>query len=260
MPRTRWTPLALALALLLLAPEASHARRPYFGEDARITEQGKVELETGFEWTNRSRQPGSYLTYGMPLRLNYGIRKDRLDASLVTSVVRANPRGFATSTGMTDTRLLLKRALPGRELAEGELAAVYLDVKLPTGDDKKSLLLGTGEADAGLGVAWEARRGEARYRMSGSFHKAGDPAGMDLKDYACVSFGLERPTDRGILVVGELHGRTRVVEADEAPQLVLMVGSKKEIRRNLVFDTGFAFGLTESSPSLVMKTGLSTSF
>lgn len=259
MPRTRWTVFSLALAMLLLLPAPSHARRPHFGEDARLAEKGKLELETGFEWTNRSKSPGSYLTYGMPLRLNYGVKGD-LDVSLLTSVVRANPRGFAIETGMTDSRLLVKKALSGKDLPANEKAAVYLDVKLPSGDDAKSLLLGNGETDFGLGLAWETSEGLSRYRMSGSLHKAGDPQGIDYKDYATFSFGFERPTDRGIVAVAELYGRTRVLESDEAPQLVLLVGSKKEMRKNLVFDTGFAFGLTESSPSLVVKTGLSTSF
>ncbi len=255
----RTTAFALALLLLVASAAPAHARRPHFGEDARITETGKLEFETGFEWANRSRTPGSYLTYGVPLRLNWGARPG-LDVSLVTAAVRANPRGFAIETGITDTRLLVKRALTPKELPPDEKLAWYLDAKLPTGDDKKSLLLGNGEADLGLGLAWEAGSDGNRYRMSGSFHAAGDPEGVDYKNYATYSFGVERPTDRGIVAVAELYGRTRVFETDESSQLVLLVGTKKEWRKNLVFDTGLAFGLTESSPSLVAKTGLSTSF
>lgn len=249
------------LALLIVAAFAlpAHARRPYAGEDAALTPKGHVEIGTGFEWENRSRTPGSYKIYGVPVRLDWGF-KDGMDLSIESAMIKANRRGYSVETGPTDTRLILKKKLTCKDLAPNEFLAVYADAKLPTGDETKSLLLGTGKADLGLGLAYELHEGASRYRMSGSYVVAGDPAGIDFKNYITYAFGFERPTDRGIIAVAELSGRSRVVESDEASPLVLHLGAKKDLRKDLTFDIGFGAGLSEPTPNLIFKTGLTRRF
>ena len=251
--------LTTTLIILGVLSSGAIAKGPFNGEDAKITNEKTLELETNFIWMNQSHFPGAHKSFGEEIRFDYGIRKN-MDISLITSFVKASPYGQKNETGITDSRLIIKKNINSPSFIADENLAWYADVKLPTGDDKKSLLLGTGKTDYGLGLTYSVPDGNDLYRMSASYTLIGDPANIDYKNIFSYSFGLERPTDRNFKILFELSGSSRKHEIEETSTATLMLGAKKEINHKKSIYIGAGFGLTESAPDLNVKTGVNFRF
>lgn len=250
---------------LLLAGLASAALaiRPFTGEDGRILMLSDQKLsfwalELGFEWSNQSDNPGSHKRWGVPFRLDHF--SNLWQISLLGDWREINPRnGTAKVSGMADSRLIIKRPL-FIELPQGEALCWYLDAKLPTGDDKKSLLLGTGKTDAGLGLAWTRDEAGHSWHLSTAWQKVGDPANIDLKDRFSFAVGYEQELKNRLTALAELSGASRQHEVEDSSNLGLMLGLRKRLPHSRTLDAGVTFGLTESAPDFQARTGLRWQF
>jgi hypothetical protein len=251
--------ILLSLAILFVVVTTTFANGAFIGEDATLTAQGKWELETNFIWMNQSNDPGSHKSYGGELRINRGLR-DNLDVSIITSFLSVNPYSTVNESGIGDTKLIFKRKLTVENQKPGEDLSLYLDLKLPTGDESKSLLLGTGQSDYGIGLSYQLKEEKNLYRFSGGYKIIGDPDNIDYKNIFNYSFGLERETDGGIIALAEVYGESRKHEAEETSTMMFMVGAKKELTKNKTFHIGLAFGVTESSPDLYINSGVKFKF
>lgn len=255
----------ITAACLLLAGFASAALavRPFTGEDGRMLmlDDQSVHtwgLELGFEWANQADSPGSHKRWGVPFRLDHFSNLWLI--SLTGDWRQINQRnGTARISGMGDARLIIKRPL-FMELPDGESLCWYVDAKLPTGDDKKSLLLGTGKTDAGLGLAWTKDEAGHSWHLSTSWQKVGDPANMDLKDRFAFAAGYEQQLKNRLTALAELSGASRQQEAEESSNLGLMLGLRKKLPKSKTLDAGVTFGLTESAPDFQARTGLRWQF
>jgi hypothetical protein len=242
-------------ALLIGSGVNSHARRPFDGEDAKITETGHWEVEAGFEWVNQSQFPGSHKRWGAPLRLTRGLA-NQMDLALETAWMKVNPRGAIEQSGIEDSRLILKKSLLAANYHGNEQLSWFGEVKLPTGDEKKSFILGTGKTDYGIGLAWEGFADHVNYRMSGAYLISGDPDNIDLKNVFRYAFGLETEIEKNLTGLFELHGRSRQHETEETSTMTAMFGVRKKLSETRTADLGLSFGVTESAPDLTIRTGM----
>lgn len=252
----------LTLCFLLLAGlvQAALAVRPFAGEDARmlmIGDEGKLHLwalELGFDWSNESDSPGSHKRWGLPFRLDHWTNLWQI--SLLGDWREINPRSAAGKiSGLADSRLLIKRPV-FLELPAGESLCWVADIKLPTGDEKKSLLLGTGKTDAGIGLTWTRDGKDHAWHLSTDWQKIGDPANIDLKDRFRFHLGYEQALKNKLTALAELSGSSRQHAAEDSSSLGLMLGLRKKLPRNRSVDAAVNFGLTEAAPDFQARTGL----
>jgi hypothetical protein len=247
--------LVISMVFTLSCP--TFANGAFIGEDSTIAPVGRWEIESNFIWTKNNQNMSKYKEYGGYFRFERGIKED-ISLSLITPFIKVEPNGLSDESGIGDCNFIVKKKLSTK--SKGEDLAIYMNIKLPTGDEEKSLLLGTGETDYGVGVSYQHKEEDTLYRFSTGYTVVGDPDNIDFNDRFNYSFGIEKMTDRGIIVLGEVYGESRQSEASDDSIIVFTVGAKKRIRKNRVFHFAISFGGTNETPDVRLNSGVKFSF
>jgi Putative MetA-pathway of phenol degradation len=187
-------PLAL---LALLGPPPLWAQELNESPAVRDGHRPRFELSSGVDFERGDFGTGSEIEkVAVPLTARVSVGRLRASAQLpwvrVTApgnviaptgplglpilVDPSRPAEISTREGLGDLRVGLAYDLPG----EGFAASVRAGVKLPTASRSEGL--GTGEADYHAGIDVSTKLGAVVPFASVTYTRAGDPAGVDLKN------------------------------------------------------------------------------
>lgn len=247
---------SLLVGLVLLSiPFPADAIRPFLTTETAVPiEHGKSLLLGGFKYERFASNDREYTLQG---ELRYGLITN-LDFEVeVPLLIGDFPDGH--ETGLGDLRLKTKvRFLKGREANPLSLAGM-LDIKFPSASRDKGF--GTGEPDIGLlGIA-SKEFFPVTVHLNLGYTLVGNPPGQDLRDELKYSLGMELETVlSGLIVVGELSGKTSRKASVSQRRLDLLGGAVVNLAATVSFDFSLILGLINTSPDFGFSSGLAYRF
>ena len=150
--------------------------------------------------------------------------------------------------------------LKGRYYAteqDGPLPFIDLvgSIKFPTADEDKGL--GTGEADFTMMAEFARRLQNEAWIVLGEigYTFVGEPSDYDVDNRWLYSVGLAYELNPKVTLSGYLDGRTAIIESNEDPLSILMIGEYK-FRPDLRLDTLLEVGLNDGAPDLALTFGV----
>lgn len=255
-------PVFLTIFLtILLMPHLAFAHRPLTTESAYPVDIHKVKLESGLRYSNFSKGDESY---DVNLELNYGV-VNNLDIGIEVPYVFWRPehgeRADTTGDVILKSRLLLLKGREGNPIS----ITVQPFFKLPASENKQSILqsgpgLSSGETDFGfLFIATREMEPMIAHLNLGYIFINRPPFGTDYKNIFTFKLAMEYKGDNNLDVVGELTGTT-----NENPHkddiFTVLFGVRHPLRKGLLVDVGYSFGVSDSGPDSVVTAGLTKNF
>jgi hypothetical protein len=245
----------LVLSILVLRPgEHARAGHPLGTEDAETLGRGAIEVEFNYERSSagagvRDTILGNSYTLGLTSGIDLG--------TSFAYVSHIPGGGSETVRGMADTEVTLKTSF-GDEGGWTPALGGKAGALLPTGDETKGLGAGRASGIFTAIATWEAD--PVLIHLNTGITIAGRPIGSrDRDDSVSANLAAEwEATNRYVLVGEYLWEKNIGVSGSVLSEF--LVGGKVEISRNLTFDAGIRWGMTDASPDVTYLAGVTLAY
>jgi hypothetical protein len=245
--RVAWL-LTVMLGVLEAGP--CLAGRPLVTEDTGTLDPGSFELEASVDYIRNSHIDRSL--YGAALGLNIGLIP-RLEGTIAAAALLTDPDAGHRSAGISDIVVRLKYRVIDETPSVPALMAA-LGTRLPAGDEDRGL--GDPGVDVqALGIASKTF-GPVTLTLNAGYTFVTDDRRFDVVNLNASAEA--RMTEAWALVaeaVGEVATRR---EGDD--RLVLRAGTIYAVGPRVRLDAAAGFGVTRSSPDVVLTLGMTVLF
>ena len=241
-----------SLTLFLLAfCSPALAARPLSTDDAGTVEKGHLEVESGFEYADKSDDE-----YNWAASFKCGLG-ERWDMGMEIPYQYIEVSESDDVDGLSDISFSSKYRF--LDEAEGFPAlALSFSIKTKSGSEDKGL--GTGEIDYAINTILTKELNKIIGHLNLGYTYVGTPKGQSHDDVFSYSLALEYPFNDRLNIVGELSGETNFEGDFDDNPFVGLLGLNYAFSDIATFDFGVGWQISKASPDFTIVTGLTLGF
>lgn len=240
-----------SVLFLVIFPSLALAARPLSTDDAGTVEKGHLEVESGFEYANKTDKEYNWSTAlkcGLSESWDVGVE---IPYQFIDVAEGNDANGAGDIVFSSKYRLL--------DESEGFTAlALSFSIKTDTGNEDKGL--GSGDLDYTINTIFSKELNKSVAHLNLGYKYVGAPEGAGDESVFSYALALEYPFSDRLNFVGELSGETNFEGDFDDNTFAGLAGFNYAFSDAAAFDLGIGWQISKASPDYKLITGLTLGF